>query len=576
MGHLVNPLSFRLGITSFWKSNYVSYFNSKYKYSILYFYDKILYSFLEWLFSYRWAASFFLKKFKKGSIRRIFFRKRLKRIGSRRRFLRRRLRSFFKKLWVYFSFSNPYLKTLLVRKKILKKYRRKLKLRKFLIYHGDLLKRKIKRKGAWFQKCFISRFIRRKNGSVLKVFYRRINKGLPKRRVRRFKYQIRRIRGKRVRVKINFKVKSGPKIIIKRRKRRLYIKRLLFFKGRLFRLFFRHKLRLFKLFFLRFRLFKSYRRKRNKRLFFFLRRYFLPELSHIVMYRNGMKCSKVLLYFSNPVLYNVLAFKKLKRKLSWKRKLKLKKRKFIKNLAYILKFNDRFNLKYIYFFFFKILLILFIFFPFFLYVNRKKHFLFNLKLSLFALKRKFFKKVARRISKIISKNSLSLFFYYIKFKRFFFFPFLNRREHKRSLFFLSNFSFLFVKRFFESRWLFFVKAFVKKFLVNFKLNFNVYFVSFNVMTSRMLFNFFCRHLRRKKPLNRILNMILWDIKRQRMLVGFKILTAGRFTRKERALYKWMVHKKTPLSLYASNLDYFSGFFKSRFGVSSFKIWIFKK
>jgi len=96
------------------------------------------------------------------------------------------------------------------------------------------------------------------------------------------------------------------------------------------------------------------------------------------------------------------------------------------------------------------------------------------------------------------------------------------------------------------------------------------------MTSKMLFNFFCRHLRKKRPLNRILNLVLGLIKKQKFLIGFKILTSGRFTRKERAHYKWIVHKKTPLSLYASKLDYFSGFFKSRFGVASFKIWVFKK
>ena len=198
-----------------------------------------------------------------------------------------------------------------------------------------------------------------------------------------------------------------------------------------------------------------------------------------------------------------------------------------------------------------------------------------MKFFIFKFYKKFFFKLKKSLLYLILNNSFSIYRYYIKFKRFFFFSFIERFRLKRKLNILSNFSLLFIKNFFEKRWVFFLKNIINKF-IKFKLSFFIYFIPSNIMSSKMLFNFFCKHLRRKRPINRILNMILWDIKKQRMLIGFKILMAGRFTRKERALYKWIVHKQTPLSLYSSNLDYFSGFFKSRFGVSSFKIWIFKK
>jgi hypothetical protein len=302
----------------------------------------------------------------------------------------------------------------------------------------------------------------------------------------------------------------------------------------------------------------------------------LPELSHLNIYRSGFYSAKILLYFSNPVIFNILAFKKLKNKISWKGNLLQKKKYWLKLYSFLVRFNNLFRFKRVIVFFFRLLFILFFLFNF-MFKFLKMNFFFKIKKLYFNLKKKFNSVIKKKfLISLIQNSPLNLYNHYIKFKRFFFYSFLFRFKLKRTLSTISNFSLVFAKSFFEKRWVFFLKGIIKKFLTNFNLSFIVYFISSNVMTSKMLFNFFCKHLRRKRPINRILNMILWDIKKQRLLIGFKILMAGRFTRKERALYKWIVHKQTPLSLYSSNLDYFSGFFKSRFGVSSFKIWIFKK
>ena len=97
-----------------------------------------------------------------------------------------------------------------------------------------------------------------------------------------------------------------------------------------------------------------------------------------------------------------------------------------------------------------------------------------------------------------------------------------------------------------------------------------------VISARLIYNFFIRNLRTRKSIGRLVNFILSDITLQNNLLGFKVLTSGRFTRKERAFYKWISVKRSPLSTYNSMLDYFAGTYKSRFGICGIKIWLFKK
>jgi len=59
------------------------------------------------------------------------------------------------------------------------------------------------------------------------------------------------------------------------------------------------------------------------------------------------------------------------------------------------------------------------------------------------------------------------------------------------------------------------------------------------------------------------------------LLGFKILTSGRFSRKERAFYKIWTFGKLPLSTITKSIDYFAGTFKSKFGLCSVRVWLFK-
>ena len=57
MGHLINPISFRLGVTSFWRSNYLHYFLGQKEYSYYFFVDKVLVDFLSWLMRINWFVN---------------------------------------------------------------------------------------------------------------------------------------------------------------------------------------------------------------------------------------------------------------------------------------------------------------------------------------------------------------------------------------------------------------------------------------------------------------------------------------------------------------------------------------
>jgi len=296
-----------------------------------------------------------------------------------------------------------------------------------------------------------------------------------------------------------------------------------------------------------------------------------PELSHFVLYRSGLYSTKVLLYLSHPILRSLL-------------------KSYDDDWSFNIDFADQF-VSLINFFESKLKILndlkseLFISLFILLYLSNDLNIKGFSKSSFITLSNCLFTVVnkQRELYSLISQflydsneEELAIFSAYNVLKRSFFFYSLGVLEGQRySEWFQKNISNLLAREY-ERIWLSLLqKNFVKMLGPN-QIVLRTYFIESRVITTRLLFNYFCRHLRQRKPVNTILGMILNELKRQKALIGFKILTSGRFTRRERALYKWQVFQRTPLSLYGSYLDFFAGVYKSRFGVCSFKFWFFKE
>jgi hypothetical protein len=296
-----------------------------------------------------------------------------------------------------------------------------------------------------------------------------------------------------------------------------------------------------------------------------------PELSHYVIYRSGHYSTKVLLYLSHPLLRSLL-------------------KSFEDDWSSVLGFTQEFfyfisdiGTNLIYFNELKTEIILSI--NLLIFIFKLLPALINFKGFFDCFYKIFFKLLAEEKSEMLSlsnflqealEEEVTIFSAYSALKRALFYFSLTAVEIQRSNdWFQKNLSNILAREY-EKIWLSLLQKRFSRMLTPNKLVLRAYFIESKVITTRLLFNYFCRHLRQRKPVNTILGMILNELKNQKALIGFKILTAGRFTRRERALYKWQVFQRTPLSLYGSYLDFFCGAYKSRFGVCSFKFWFFKE
>lgn len=279
----------------------------------------------------------------------------------------------------------------------------------------------------------------------------------------------------------------------------------------------------------------------------YIKSFYIPELSHFNIYRSGLYNTKIILFVSQPYL-NTLLNTSLENYFDWS--------------DFLLDDDNDFSKIFV-----------------------EKNVLFNV-LQNIDLKNKKRLKIKDYFSlrfaflnnlyKFLNKNDFFYFEIFNNFKRSFFsFAFDTEYEGKENIWSI-NLSVLLLSFFLEKTWLFLLSRMFSLYLHPSVVFFRVKLIDSQVITTRLLYNFFCRNLRQRKPVSTILNMIILELRNQESLVGFKILTSGRFTRRERALYKWQVYERTPLSLYNSYLDYYSGFYKSRFGVCSFKFWIFKE
>jgi hypothetical protein len=586
MGHLVNPVSFRLGNTSFWRANYIS----SLKFSRLntsFFLDKNIYIFINWFFNintnhyliktgffngiflYRKRKQIFLNRLKKSiSRKRIFFKllsNYIKLIASVSLY---KLRYIFKrKILCYFSFYFKFLifNIYLKKKKgwVSARIRRKKKLKKG-VRNLKIKKSKKKKRNK----------IKSKKGHKVKNF--RFNK---KFRFKNFRFNKKfRFKNFRFNKKFRFK-KKNKKFLIKRSKLRIDFRNLvpelshyiLYRSGELnYKIFFYLTRRLLKKS-LRFK--KAFNKKRQYSFGKKLRRFRFRKSSSSIKRK-----SKFHLRYSyknkkrRGGLINILQGKKRLKKL----KLRIKKRKnkrnwlfLIRNLVRKLKKKKLKGLIFLYKY--RKLKVLLFYYLHILSILCKKRYL----ASAFIFKKLW---VEKRISfKSLNKFNKKNFRFYFRIKKFFYYLFTrllmyNNKKTIVNLKFLSN---RFREIYFNNYWFFYFNRLINKFFSPYTFTSKIIFIRPINMSARLLFNFFCFHLRRRKSVGKILSLIMIDLKKQKSLLGFKIITSGRFTRRERALYKWYNSGRIPLSVYNTYLDFYVGTFKSRFGVCSLKIWIFK-
>ena len=95
------------------------------------------------------------------------------------------------------------------------------------------------------------------------------------------------------------------------------------------------------------------------------------------------------------------------------------------------------------------------------------------------------------------------------------------------------------------------------------------------ISANLIFRYIATQLRYHRNLNFIVKLLINKFQRSFIVRGLKIFCTGRFTRKERAMYSWVRHGKVPLNTYSIPLEYFSGHYKSRYGVGGMKIWLYR-
>ena len=219
--------------------------------------------------------------------------------------------------------------------------------------------------------------------------------------------------------------------------------------------------------------------------------------------------------------------------------------------------------------------------------KRQKYFLFS-KLGLSYISKKIFFYPFNRIDLIIFFNNS--FRIRPRFFKFYFKVFFRKvwKILKKARIYVKTshfkFFFLFTYNHFIRLPLFFkIKGIIRtKLLRILKLNskLNLVFVVnrknwFDLkIVSSGITNLFSRRI----PLGRIiftLKKILRSMMKFQEIRGFKYLFAGRFTRRERSVFRWEVISKLPLSSRSANIDYIRIPVFLRYGVCSIHIWVYR-
>lgn len=141
---------------------------------------------------------------------------------------------------------------------------------------------------------------------------------------------------------------------------------------------------------------------------------------------------------------------------------------------------------------------------------------------------------------------------------------------------------IYFKKIFKERFLIFNIA---SFAISYSLNSfnknNEYLIRFKGLhlhhiSASMVSHFISIKLSQYHTIHDILRPLLNHLKRIKMIRGFKILVAGRLTRKERAAY--IIRRSGPLTLVKKTaiIDYATDFKIMRFGVVGVKVWLYMK
>lgn len=122
-----------------------------------------------------------------------------------------------------------------------------------------------------------------------------------------------------------------------------------------------------------------------------------------------------------------------------------------------------------------------------------------------------------------------------------------------------------------------IKVYVNIFdSVSEKVIFNVYNLSFLNITSNVISTYITLKLQQKYSLNWILRPVIKDLTskvRKRLILGFKIVCSGRFTRKQIATYSWNKFGSLKISSFSSLVKYSESCVRLKYGLCGIKVWL---
>ncbi len=106
--------------------------------------------------------------------------------------------------------------------------------------------------------------------------------------------------------------------------------------------------------------------------------------------------------------------------------------------------------------------------------------------------------------------------------------------------------------------------------------FNVFSLNFLNITSDVISTYISLKLQQKYSLNWILRPVLKDLTtkvRKRLILGFKIVCSGRFTRKQIATYSWNKFGSLNISSFSSLVKYSESSVRLKYGLCGIKVWL---
>jgi hypothetical protein len=208
----------------------------------------------------------------------------------------------------------------------------------------------------------------------------------------------------------------------------------------------------------------------------------------------------------------------------------------------------------------------------------KIHLFNNLKINVFLYFLLF--KFSKKLSFIIFS------FYYKKY-------FLNSQKNKKNIQqyrVFDNFFVFISSLILKRKLLFLFEFFFAKFFKYFQ---NYHSISNYLLYIKFLNGYVYKHFRYSRAIL-IAKALIYFLKKKRLSLkksiaiitsylsvnfkidGYKIVIAGRLTRSRRGLYSAFKEGKIPLNTIRLPLDYYQGFFKTKFGICGIKVWLNKK